>query len=94
MQIHSVQGWLTGLTSWGVPDNGSDVRTLRRLNKVYDRAAVIGEIVVAVSLVGFLVACGWLLLETSFEDVIFWDSTDHICVLDSRTGEIRYAKQN
>lgn len=92
MHLHSVQQWLTGQTSWGVvADSSSDVRTLRRLNKLYDRLSVIGEITVAVLLVGLVCSSAWLLTKTSFEDVIFWDSTDHICVLDSRTGEIRYA---
>ncbi len=94
MQLHSVQGWLTSQTSWGIADSGSDVRTLRRLNKLYDRLSVIGEITVALLLVGLVCACAWLLTRTSYEDVIFWDSTDHICVLDSRTGEIRYATGN
>ena len=94
MHLHSVQQWLTGQTTWGVADSGSDVRTLRRLNKLYDRLSVIGEITVAFLLVGLVCSCAWLLTQTSFEDVIFWDSTDHICVLDSRTGEIRYATGN
>ena len=94
MQLHSVQGWLTSQTSSGIADSGSDVRTLRRLNKLYDRLSTIGEITVAALLVGLLCACAWLLTRTSYEDVIFWDSTEHICVLDSRTGEIRYATGN
>ena len=91
MRLHSVQGWLGGRSSWGSSDRVSDVRTLRRLNGLYDRLALVGEALVAMLLVGLVCACGWLLFRTSFEDVIFWDSTDHICVLDSRTGEIRYA---
>ena len=94
MHLHNVQQWLTGQTTWGVIDSGSDVRTLRRLNKLYDRLSVIGEITVAVMLVGLVCASAWLLTQTSFEDVIFFDSTDHICVLDSRTGEFRYAAGN
>ena len=94
MHLHNVQQWLTGQTTWGVIDSGSDVRTLRRLNKLYDRLSVIGEITVAVMLGGLVCASAWLLTQTSFEDVIFFDSTDHICVLDSRTGEIRYATGN
>ena len=94
MHLHSIQQWLTSQTTWGVADSGSDVRTLRRLNKLYDRLSVIGEITVAFLLVGLVCSCTWLLTQTSFEDVIFWDSTDHICVLDSRTGEIRYATGN
>ena len=87
MHLHNVQQWLTGQTTWGVIDSGSDVRTLRRLNKLYDRLSVIGEITVAVMLVGLVCASAWLLTQTSFEDVIFFDSTDHICVLDSRWRE-------
>lgn len=94
MQLHSVLGWLSSRSTWGVADNDSDVRTLRRLNRLYDRLSVIGEITVAVMLVGLVCSCAWLLTRTSYEDVIFWDSTDHICVLDSRTGEIRYATGN
>ncbi|MFA7531766.1 MAG: hypothetical protein WCY98_08805 [Castellaniella sp.] len=94
MQLHSVLGWLSSRSTWGVADSGSDVRTLRRLNRLYDRLSVIGEITVAVMLVGLVCSCAWLLMRTSYEDVIFWDSTDHICVLDSRTGEIRYATGN
>ena len=94
MELHSVQSWLTSRTTWGVDSGSSDVRTLRRLNKLYDRLSVIGEITTAVLLVGLVCACSWLLTRTSYEDVIFWDSTDHICVLDSRTGEIRYATGN
>ena len=94
MQLHSVLGWLSSRSTWGVADSSSDVRTLRRLNKLYDRLSVIGEITVAVMLVGLVCASAWLLTQTSFEDVIFFDSTDHICVLDSRTGEIRYAAGN
>lgn len=91
MQLHSVQDWLTSRTSWGSPDNGSDVRTLRQLNKLYDKSALVGEIACVLFLVGLVLCVAWLLTETSYEDVIFWDSTDHICVLDSGTGEIRYA---
>lgn len=94
MQLHSVLGWLSSRSTWGVADSSSDVRTLRRLNRLYDRLSVIGEITVAVMLVGLVCSCAWLLTRTSYEDVIFWDSTDHICVLDSRTGEIRYATGN
>lgn len=92
MQLHSVQGWLSGRTTWGVADRSSDVRTLRRLNKLYDRAAVIGEVAIVLLVVGLMGSSAWLLTRTSYEDVIFWDATDHICVLDSRTGEIRYGK--
>ena len=92
MRLHSVRGWLSGQTSWGVSDGSSDVRTLRRLNRFHDRAAVYGEVAVVVLVLGLMGSCAWLLTETSYEDVIFWDATDHICVLDSRTGEIRYGK--
>ena len=94
MQLHSVQGWLTSQTSWGIADSGSDVRTLRRLNKLYDRLSVIGEITVALLLVCLVCACAWLLTRTSYEDVIFWDSTDHHCVVVSLTGDIRYSTVN
>lgn len=90
MRLHSIQGWLTSQTSWGVTEKRADVRTLRRLNQLYDRAAVIGEISIAVLLVGLVCASAWLLLRTSYEDIIFWDATEHICVLDSKTGEISY----
>ncbi len=94
MKLHSIQGWLTSRSSWGRSDDGSDVRTLRRLNKFYDRLAVIGEALIAAFLVGIACASFWLLTRTSFEDVIFWDSTDHICILNSKTGEIEYAAGN
>lgn len=92
MHLHSVQGWLTGRTTWGVADSHADVRTLRRLNRLYDRSAVMGEVAVVILLLGLIGSCAWLMTKTSFEDVIFWDATDHICVFDSATGEIRYGK--
>lgn len=94
MQLHSVLGWLSSRSTWGVTDSSSDVRTLRRLNTLYDRFSVIGEITIWIMLVGLVCSCAWLLTHTSYEDVIFWDSTDHICVLDSQTGEIRHATGN
>ena len=93
-QLHSVQRWLSSQTTWGVQDNFSDVRVLRKLNKLYDRASTIGEMVIAILLLGLIAACAWLLTQTSFEDVIFWDATEHVCVLDSEAGKITYAIGN
>lgn len=91
MQIHNIQGWLTSQTTWGISSNNSDVRTLRTLNKLYQKLSTIGEVAVITLLVGVMCACAWLITRTSYEDVIFWDETDHICLLDSSTGKIRYA---
>lgn len=82
--------WLSGRSTWGASERIADVRTLRRTNRVYDRAAAIGEALLWVLALGFIVVLAVLVLRTSFEDVIFWDSTDHICVYDSNTGVIRY----
>jgi len=90
MKAHSVQQWLTKQTTWGVEDNSTDVRTLRHLNAVYDRMAIVGEITVVSLLVGVLCTCAWLMTRTSFEDAIFWDATEHICVYDSESGNIVY----
>ena len=90
MALHNIQDWLSGRSSWGASEKSSDVPTLRRLKKIYDSFAVIGEIAVFVLFIGLVCACTWLLTKTSFEDVIFWDSTSHICVYDSSSGEIVY----
>lgn len=90
MQLPSVSDWLGARSTWGQSDDRADVRTLRRLNKAYDRLAVIGEVAGVLLLVGLCCACAWLLTKTSFEDVVFWDGTDHVCVLDSRSGVIGY----
>lgn len=90
MRVPSVSDWLGGGSTWGKADRYADPRVLRRLRRVYDGLSLLGEALIAIFLIGFVAFLVWLATEASFEDVIFWDGTDHICVLDSKTGEVRY----
>lgn len=90
MKLPSASDWLGGRSTWGASERIADVRTLRRTNKVYDRASAFGEAWLWVLTLGFIAAVVVLVWRTSFEDVVFWDSTDHICVYDSKAGVIRY----
>ena len=83
---HSIQGH----TSWGVPDDEVSIGTLRRLNAVYALFGAVCEALAVVGTIAFVVIAAHMLFNTSFEDVAFFDGTDHLCVFDSATGSIRY----
>ena len=90
MRLPTASDWLRGGTTWGQPDQLADTRTLRRLAFLYDRAAVVGEVLIAFFLLGALAMGIYRVTKKSFEDVIFWDGTDHICVYDSKSGVVNY----
>lgn len=90
MRLPTVSDWLGGGTTWGRADQFADTRSLRRLNLLYDRMALVGEGLSALFLVGFVSIGVYLLTTKSFEDVIFWDGTDHVCVYDSKSGVVEY----
>lgn len=79
-------------TSWGKQDRDVDVRALRRYQTMLSRIALLGEIFVFVLLVGVASASIWLVTQTNFENVIFYDGTDSTCVLNGKTGEISNVK--
>jgi hypothetical protein len=76
------------LSSWGCRPELDDVRAFRCYNILLRHLAQAGQfavfvltIAVASTFIGFLYA-------GNFENVIFWDGTDHTCVLDGNTGHI------
>lgn len=75
-------------SSWGRRDAEVDVRALRRYQAILSRIASVGEVLVFLLLVGILVGVIWLFTQTNFENVIFYDGTDMICVFNGKTGEI------
>lgn len=79
-------------TSWGDGSSDLDVRALRRYNRFLAACSDIAEWL-AISLIpAILVGVVWLVMFTNFENVIFYDGTDMICVYNGETGEIRYVK--
>lgn len=78
--------WAT--SSWGKHDAGVDVRAMRRYQGILSSIASAGEALIFVLLAGILAGLVWLLTQTNFENVIFYDGTDMACVLNGKTGEI------
>lgn len=79
-------------SSWGRSSQELDVRALRRYNRFLAALSSIAEWLVILLIPILLVAVIVLLTRTNFENAIFYDGTDMICVYDGATGEIRYAK--
>lgn len=79
-------------TSWGRQERDVDVRTLRRYQTVLSKLGAIGEGLVFILLIAVGCASIWLVTQVNFEDVIFYDGTDSICVLDGKTGKITNVK--
>jgi len=85
MTERETHGWGT---SWGTPDIDVDVRALRRYHNLLEQTAAIGEVLFFALLAGIVGASFYLLNETNFENTIFYDGTDVVCIYDGRTGEI------
>lgn len=86
MEAHEAHEMAT--SSWGKRDADVDVRSLRRHLAVLSHIASVGEVLVLALLVGIFAGAAWLLTQTNFENVIFYDGTDMTCVLNGKTGEI------
>lgn len=79
-------------TSWGDTSRKVDVRALRRYNRFLAAACGIAEWLAIALIPLTLAGVVWLVMFTNFENVIFYDGTDMICVYNGDTGEIRYVK--
>lgn len=79
-------------TSWGKQATEVDVRALRRYQTILSRFGSIGEVLVFILLVAVAGSTIWLVTQTNFENVIFYDGTDAICVFNGKTGEISNVK--
>ncbi len=75
-------------SSWGHHDAEIDVKALRRYNAILALMSSIGEWCVFSLLIGLIVGAGWLITQTNFENVIFYDGTDMTCVFNGSNGEI------
>ena len=77
-------------TSWGSgAGEDVDVRALRLYNRLLGVLLDIGEWACISLLPCVAVAAIWLVTQTNFENVVFYDGTDSICIYDGTTGEIR-----
>lgn len=77
-------------TSWGSGTGDDvDVRALRRYNRMLGVLLDIGEWACLALLPCVAVTAIWLVTQTNFENVVFYDGTDSICIYDGTTGEIR-----
>ncbi|WP_024717373.1 hypothetical protein [Pseudomonas putida] len=77
-------------TSWGSgAGEDVDVLALRRYNRLLGVLLDIGEWACIGLLPCVAVAAIWLVTQTNFENVVFYDGTDSICIYDGTTGEIR-----
>ena len=77
-------------TSWGSSSGEDvDVRALRRYNRLLGVLLNVGEWICMGLLPFVAVAALWLVTQTNFENVVFYDGTDSICIYDGTTGEIR-----
>lgn len=79
-------------TSWGKQAKEVDVRALRRYQTILSRVGSIGEVLVFILLVAVAGSTIWLVTQTNFENVIFYDGTDAMCVFNGKTGEISNVK--
>jgi hypothetical protein len=79
-------------TSWGKPEIEVDVRALRRYHSILSMIGSIGETLVFVLLAAVAASSIWLVTQTNFENVIFYDGTDATCVFNGKTGEISNVK--
>ncbi|MBK4987462.1 MULTISPECIES: hypothetical protein [Pseudomonas] len=77
-------------TAWGAgAGDDVDVRALRRYNRILAVLLDIGEWACLALLPCVAIAAIWLVTQTNFENVVFYDGTDSICIYDGTTGEIR-----
>ena len=77
-------------TSWGSGTGDDvDVRALRRYNRMLGVMLDIGEWACLALLPCVAVAAIWLVTQTNFENVLFYDGTASVCIYDGTTGEIR-----
>lgn len=76
-------------SSWGKKSHDTDVRTMRIYNRILKTLCSVGEvasIAICALAVGLTIK---LLFFTNFENVRFYDGTDHVCIFNGETGEIR-----
>jgi len=79
-------------TSWGKGSGHLDVRALRRYNRILAALSSVAEWLAMALIPAILVGVIWLVFYTNFENAIFYDGTDMICVFNGDTGEIRYVR--
>ncbi|MDB6013645.1 MAG: hypothetical protein JWL65_5895 [Gammaproteobacteria bacterium] len=75
-------------TDWGKKPQFDDVRAFRRYNTFLRDFARAGEVLVCVLVVAVMGTFIGFLYGGNFENLIFWDGTDHACILDGGTGHI------
>jgi hypothetical protein len=78
--------------TWGCRPAPEDVRALRRYNLLLRHLGQAGEWTVAVLFVAVLATYLGFLGTGDFTDVVFWDGTNHACVLIGNTGAIGSAR--
>jgi hypothetical protein len=78
-----------GASTWGTKGERADVRALRRYASWQALLLNVGEWIAIVQVLLVIVAIGCAFAFLNFENVIFNDGTDTVCVLDGGTGVIQ-----
>ncbi|UXI68338.1 hypothetical protein [Tahibacter amnicola] len=78
-------------TTWGRRSSRyeTDVRALRRYNRLLAKTARAGEVAVFIMLVTAVGGVAKVLWGTNFENGIVLDGTTNVCFYDGNTGQIR-----
>lgn len=79
----------TTTTSWGAGTSELDVRALRRYNRFLAFCSNTAEWLAMALIPVIFGGVIWLVLFTNFENAIFYDGTDLVCIYNGETGEIR-----
>jgi hypothetical protein len=75
-------------TDWGKRPQFDDVRAFRRYNTILRHLARAGEILVCGLVLAVMSTFLGFLYAGNFENLIFWDGTEHACLMDGATGYI------
>jgi hypothetical protein len=75
-------------TDWGKQPRFDDVRAFHQYNRFLRRGVLVGELLVCALVVVTVSTFLGFLYSGNFENLIFWDGTDHACILDGNTGQI------
>lgn len=80
-------------SSWGVSNENTDIRALRKFNNFLKIFVSFFENTNNILAMCIFVSVLLLMLDTNFTDLIFDDGTSDYCILNGKTGEIYYVSQ-
>jgi hypothetical protein len=75
-------------TTWSRSNDYIDVKTLKRYQSLLRTLLAVGEGLVLFLTLAVLIGSVWTLSSTNFENVIFYDGRDRVCVYDGVTEVI------